>query len=94
MAFKRAQWSTKNWRDSRAKYRWIKLFGSQFALPGNIIVRQVWSKYEAWINTYMGKDFSIHAAQPWIVHFTKKKKLWFNGRKYIKTYVHVLPVVA
>ncbi|MCS6983134.1 MAG: bL27 family ribosomal protein [Candidatus Absconditabacterales bacterium] len=94
MAFKRAQGSTKNGRDSRAKYRGIKLFGSQFALSGNIIVRQVGSKYEAGRNTYMGKDFSIHASQSGIVHFTRKKKLGFDGRKYIKTYVHVIPVVA
>jgi large subunit ribosomal protein L27 len=92
MAHKKAAWSTKNLRDSNPKYRWVKLFGGQIAKAGNIIVRQKWSKYVAWENTYMWKDFTIHAKINGIVKYTRKKIEKFNGRKYEKTIVNVMPI--
>jgi len=89
MAHKKAAGSAKNLRDSNAKYRGIKLFGWQKVVSGNIIVRQKWSKYECWKNTYLGKDFSIHAKMDWVVVFSKKKFKRFDGRKYLKTVVNV-----
>ncbi len=91
MAHKKAAGSAKNLRDSKPKYRGLKLFGWQKTLAGNIILTQQWMKYEAWLNTYVSNDFSIHAAVDWIVTFTKKRKLKYNGRKYLKTYVNVTP---
>lgn len=89
MAHKKAAGSAKNLRDSNAKYRWVKLFGWQVAKAWNIIIRQKWSKYEAGQNTYLGSDFSVHASIDGIVSFSKKKKLRFDGRKYLKTYVSI-----
>lgn len=40
MAHKKGQGSTKNGRDSNAKYRGVKRFGGQFAKAGTILVRQ------------------------------------------------------
>ncbi len=91
MAHKKAAGSAKNLRDSNAKYRGLKLFGGQRAKAGNIIIRQKGSKYEAGPNTYVTKDFSIHAAIDGIVTFFKKKKSRFDGRKYLKTYVTIEP---
>ena len=94
MAHKKAAWSAKNLRDSNAKYRWVKLFGGQVTKAGNIIIRQKGSKYETGANTYLGRDFSIHASIDWVVKFSKKNKSRFDGRTYLKTYVSVEGVDA
>ncbi len=91
MAHKKAAGSAKNLRDSNPKYRWVKLFWWQKAVAWNIILTQQWMKYESWLNTYVSNDFTIHAYIDGIVSFTKKKKLKYNGRKYLKTYVHITP---
>lgn len=94
MAHKKAAWSAKNLRDSKPKYRGVKIFGWQQVVAWNIIIRQNGNKYEAWKNTYVWKDFSIHASISWVVEFSKKNKLRFDGRKYLKTVVHVAPAVV
>ncbi len=91
MAHVKAAGSTSNWRDSNPKYRGVKLFGGQKAIAWNIIIRQAGKKYEAWINTYMWKDFTIHANVDWVVAFNKKKFLRFDGKKYLKTQVFIVP---
>lgn len=85
---KAAGW-TKNTRDSKAKYRGVKKFGGQKVVSGNIILKQKWSRYRAWENTYMSRDFSIHANTDGIVVFSKKNIVKFNGRKYLTTIVNV-----
>ena len=91
MAHKKAAWSAKNLRDSNPKYRGIKLFGWQTATAWAAIVKQKGKKYEVGTNTFMGTDYTIHAKVPGVVTFTKKKKMRFDGRKYLKTYVHIVP---
>ncbi len=90
MAHKKAAGSAKNLRDSKPKYRGVKIFWWQSVTEWNIIIRQKWNKYEAWENTYLAKDFSIHAGMTWVVHFTKKNKLRFDWRRYLKTVVNVV----
>ena len=90
MAHKKAAGSAKNLRDSNPKYRGVKIFWWQPVVAWNIIIRQKWNKYEAGENTYLAKDFSIHANIDGIVTFTKKNKLRFDGRRYLKTVVHVV----
>ncbi len=90
MAHKKAAWSAKNLRDSNPKYRGVKIFGGQPVVAWNIIIRQKGNKYEEGDNTYLAKDFSIHASMDGIVTFTKKNKLRFDGRRYLKTVVHVV----
>ena len=41
---------------------------------------------------YRGKDFTIHASIDGVVSFAKKNILRYDGRKYLKTVVEVLPV--
>jgi len=89
MAHKKAAGSAKNLRDSNAKYRWVKVFGGQPVVAGNIIIRQKGDKYALGDNTYKGKDFSIHALVDGIVWFKKKNITRFDGRKYLKTVVEV-----
>jgi large subunit ribosomal protein L27 len=45
MAHTKAQGSVKGNRDSRAKRRGVKIYGGSKALPGNIIVRQLGTKF-------------------------------------------------
>lgn len=89
MAQKKAAGSAKNLRDSNPKYRWVKLFGWQAAKAWNIIVRQKWTKYVIWENTYLWKDYTVHAKTDGIVRFSKKKIVRFDWRKYEKTVVNV-----
>ena len=90
MAHKKAAGSAKNLRDSKPKFRWLKIFGGQPAVAGNILLRQKGDKYEAGKNTYKSNDFSIHALIDGIVTFKKKNITRFDGRKYLKTVVEVL----
>ncbi|MCX6824863.1 MAG: 50S ribosomal protein L27 [candidate division SR1 bacterium] len=91
MAHKKAGGSAKNLRDSKPKYRGVKVFGGQNAVAGNIIIRQKGSKYECGKNTYLGSDFSVHAKIDGTVIFSKKKISRFDGRKYLKTVVDITP---
>jgi len=94
MAHKKAAWSAKNLRDSNPKYRGLKLAGGQKALAGNIIIRQKGDKYMAGNNVYKGKDFTLHAGIEGIVTFSKKNFVRFDGRRYLKTVVNVVPLEA
>ncbi len=52
--------------------RGVKIFGDQKIKVGEIIVRQVGTKFHSGIGTKLGKDFTIYAIRPGIVKFTKK----------------------
>ncbi len=58
-----------NGRDSNPKYRGVKLYEGQFVKPGNIIVRQKGTHFVPGPGTYMGSDYTIHAAKEGIVVF-------------------------
>ncbi len=91
MAHKKAGWSAKNLRDSNPKYRGVKLFGGQTVTAGDIIIRQKGSNYECGKHTYTGRDFTVHSYVDGVVTFKKKKFTRFDGRKYLKTVVDVVP---
>lgn len=71
MAHKKGEGSTQNGRDSISKRLGVKLFGSQAALAGSIIVRQRGTKFHPGDNVYMGKDYTLHAAVDGVVSFRK-----------------------
>lgn len=83
MAHKKGVGSTDNGRDSKSKRLGVKLFGGEYAKAGNIIVRQRGTRFHPGENTYLGKDFSLHARVDGFVTFIKKK----NNR----TFISVLP---
>ncbi len=84
MAHKKAASSTDNGRDSISKRLGVKLFGGQVAKAGNIIVRQRGTRFHAGLNTYLGKDFTLHAKVDGIVSFRK--------RKYNRTFIDITPL--
>lgn len=94
MAHKKAGGTTNNGRDSRAKRRGVKRFGSQSVAAGEILVRQKGFKFRPGENTHMGKDWTIHASLDGAVRFTKKKVTKFNGNKEWATVIHIDPVAA
>ena len=79
MAHKKGQGTSKNGRDSNPKRRGVKMYGGQTAKAGNIIVRQVGTKFHPGENVGMGRDFTLFALTPGIIEFDKK-----NRRVHVK----------
>lgn len=73
MAHKKGVGSSDNGRDSKSKRLGVKLFGGQYAQAGNIIVRQRGTKFHPGENTYLGKDFTLHARVDGFVAFERGK---------------------
>ena len=78
MAQKKAGGSTSNGRDSNPKMRGVKKYGGERVITGNIIVRQVGTRFHPGINVGMGRDFTLYALNDGLVKFTqfnKKRKV-------------------
>lgn len=61
MAHKKGQGSSRNGRDSNPQFRGVKRFGGQFVLAGNILVRQVGTKFHPGRNVGLGRDYTLFA---------------------------------
>ena len=72
MAHKKAGGSSRNGRDSASQRRGVKRFGGQFVRAGNILVRQVGTKFHPGQNVGMGKDYTLFAKIDGVVHFERK----------------------
>lgn len=90
MAHKKAQWSTSNGRDSNAKRLGVKLFWGQKVISGNIIVRQKGNKFWPGEGVSQGHDFTLFAVKDGSVTFTEKKRIRFDGRKFVDTYISIV----
>lgn len=82
MAHTKAQKSAKGNKDSISKRLGVKIYGSQWASIGNIIIRQKGSRVRSGDGTKMGRDFTIYAAVAGKVEFK---------RRLGKNYVSVIP---
>ena len=89
MAHKKAGGSSKNGRDSNAKRRGVKRFGSETVNAGGIIIRQKGTKFRPGLNVGMGKDFTLYAEADGKVVFTEKSVTRFDGRRYERKFVHI-----
>jgi large subunit ribosomal protein L27 len=72
MAHKKAAGSSKNGRDSAGQRRGVKIFGGQHVRAGNIIVRQVGTKFHPGNNVGLGKDFTLFAKIDGTVAFERQ----------------------
>jgi large subunit ribosomal protein L27 len=63
----------------------VKKYANQTVKEGNIIVKQRGTVYHPGINTYLSKDFSIHAKSAGVVQFRR-----MSGHKRGKYYVDVV----
>ncbi len=79
MAHKKGAGSSRNGRESESKRLGVKLYGGQFAIAGNIIVRQRGTVHYPGEYVGMGKDHTLYALKDGIVTFKKKR----NNRSYV-----------
>lgn len=69
MAHKKGQGSSRNGRDSNAQRRGVKRFGGQFVRAGNILVRQLGTKFHPGQGVGMGRDYTLFALVDGYVRF-------------------------
>jgi len=71
MAQKKGQGSSRNGRDSNAQRRGVKRFGGQFVRAGNILVRQVGTKFHPGRGVGQGNDYTLYALVDGYVQFDR-----------------------
>ncbi len=94
MATKKSAGSSKNLKDSQPKYLGVKRADGQAVKAGEIIVRQRGTKIEAGTGVRVGKDHTLFAVVPGVVHFRNKRKIRFNGKVVTKKAVDVVGSAA
>ena len=72
MAHKKGQGSSRNGRDSNGQRRGVKKFGGEAVLAGNILVRQVGTKFHAGKNVGVGSDYTLYALSNGVVSFDRE----------------------
>ncbi|MBU6238739.1 MAG: 50S ribosomal protein L27 [Planctomycetes bacterium] len=72
MAHKKGQGSTRNGRDSNAQRRGVKKFGGELVFPGNILIRQVGTKWHPGRNVGIGNDYTIFSLVEGNVYFDRE----------------------
>jgi large subunit ribosomal protein L27 len=72
MAHKKGQGSTRNGRDSNSQRRGVKKFGGERVIPGNILIRQVGTKWHPGRNVGMGNDFTLFSLVEGNVYFDQE----------------------
>jgi large subunit ribosomal protein L27 len=82
MAHKKAGGSSRNGRDSQGQRFGVKRYAGQQVKAGNILVRQVGTKFHPGQNVGMGKDFTLFAKIDGVVKFER----WGKDRKRVSVY--------
>ncbi|OGD84524.1 50S ribosomal protein L27 [Candidatus Curtissbacteria bacterium RIFCSPHIGHO2_01_FULL_41_13] len=72
MAHKKGGGTTKKNRDSAGRRLGVKIYGSQVATPGSIVVRQKGTKFYPGNGTQLGRDHTIFAIRKGTVIFRRK----------------------
>ena len=75
MAHKTGQGSTRNGRDSNAKYLGIKKFGGEKVRSGNILVRQRGTRFHPGRNVGVGRDYTLFALVDGNVQFESRRRV-------------------
>jgi len=89
MAHKKAQGSTNNNRDSKAKRLGLKRGAGEQVTAGQILIRQRGTKYRPGKNVRIGKDDTLYAAVDGTVKFFKKQVPNFHGALMKKTFIEI-----
>lgn len=82
MAHKKGSGSSKNGRDSNAKRLGVKKYGGEYAIAGNILVRQRGTAVKAGNNVGIGRDHTLYALIDGKLQFEGKTK----GSKKLSVY--------
>ena len=86
MAHKKGVGSSKNGRESHSKRLGVKIYGGQYAIAGNIIVRQRGTKHHPSTNVGIGNDHTLFALVDGNVVFKKGK----NDRSFVSVEQRVI----
>lgn len=81
MAHKKGQGSTRNGRDSNPQYRGVKRGDGQQVLAGNILVRQLGTRFHPGEGVGVGRDWTLFALRDGHVKFEQR-----NNRKLVSVY--------
>ncbi|MFA5467992.1 MAG: 50S ribosomal protein L27 [Sphaerochaetaceae bacterium] len=73
MAHKKGGGSSKNGRDSNSQRLGVKRFGGQEVKAGEILVRQIGTKFHPGVNVGCGKDYTLFAKASGKVLFHNRK---------------------
>ena len=82
MAHKKGQGSSRNGRDSNAKYLGVKRYGGEKVKAGTILVRQRGTKFHPGKNVMRGGDDTLFAVADGFVKFEIKR----NSRRFVSVY--------
>jgi large subunit ribosomal protein L27 len=72
MAHKKGQGSSRNGRDSNGQRRGVKRYAGQKVVAGNILVRQVGTKFHPGRGVGQGSDFTLFALVDGVVQFDRE----------------------
>jgi large subunit ribosomal protein L27 len=72
MAHKKGQGSSRNGRDSNAQRRGVKKYAGEKVRAGNILVRQVGTRFHPGRNVGMGSDYTLFALVDGVVGFDRE----------------------
>lgn len=72
MAHKKGQGSSRNGRDSNAQRRGVKKYGGEQVRAGNIIVRQLGTKFHPGLGVGIGRDYTLYALRDGTVQFDRE----------------------
>lgn len=89
MAHKKSSGSTGNTHDSPGQYRGVKKFGGEKVRAGNILVRQLGTRFHAGQNVKIGNDYTLFSVIDGVVEYETFRR----GSRRRKR-VHVKPVEA
>ena len=73
MAHKKGQGSTRNGRDSNPQYRGVKRHDGQVVTAGNILVRQLGTKFHPGQGVGVGRDWTLFALRDGVVKFEERR---------------------
>ncbi len=82
MAHKKGQGSTRNGRDSNPQYRGVKKGDGQNVLAGNILVRQLGTRFHAGENVGIGRDWTLFS----LIDGRVRYETFRGGKKRISVY--------
>lgn len=82
MAHKKAGGSSRNGRDTAGKRRGVKRHSGQVVKAGNIIVRQLGTRFHPGENVGLGRDYTLFALIDGVVAFERLGK----DRKKVSVY--------
>ncbi len=71
MAHKKGQGSSRNGRDSKGQRRGVKKFGGEQVRAGNILIRQVGTKFHPGKGVGQGNDYTLFALVDGYVQFDR-----------------------